>query len=93
MVDHHFFDFAFDMYRKKYQHSDNQVIFLVVSDDSQWVKVQAVPINLILLSIFIKKDNLGKHSDVRFGSDYSEKHLDKEDLAGFDLCVLSKNFS
>ena len=45
MVDHHFFDYAFDMYRKKYQSSDNQVIFLVVSDDTQWVKVQGVQTN------------------------------------------------
>ena len=33
--------------------------------------------------------NLGKHSDVMFGSDYSGRAVAKEDLVGFDLCVLS----
>ena len=33
--------------------------------------------------------NLGKHDDVMFGSDYSGRAVAKEDLVGFDLCVLS----
>ena len=33
--------------------------------------------------------NLGRHADVRFGPDYSEDNVSKDDLVGFDLCVLA----
>ena len=39
LVDHHFFDTAFDIYRRKYNDDYNQVIFLAVSDDNTWIKV------------------------------------------------------
>ena len=38
MVDHRFFDTAFDMYRRKYNDENNKVIFLAVSDDSARLK-------------------------------------------------------
>ena len=39
LVDHHFFDTAFEIYRKKYNDNFKKVIFLAVSDDYQWMKV------------------------------------------------------
>ena len=41
------------------------------------------------LSFLIFQENLAKHGDVRFGSDYSDKLVEQEDLVGFDLCVLA----
>ena len=35
------------------------------------------------------QENLAKHSDVVFGSDFSGRLVDQQDLVGFDLCVLS----
>ena len=31
---------------------------------------------------------MANHSDVRFAVDYTESNVKKEDLKGFDLCVL-----
>ena len=39
LVDHHFFDTAFDIYRRKYNDNEHKVIFLAVSDDIKWIKV------------------------------------------------------
>ena len=39
LVDHHFFDTAFDIYRKRYNNEQTKVIFLAVSDDVPWIKV------------------------------------------------------
>ena len=72
MVDHRFFDTAFDMYRRKYNDENNKVIFLAVSDDPAWLKT-----------------NLGRHSDVRFGCDYSKENVAQGEVAGWDLCVLA----
>ena len=38
-VNHHFFDKAFQIYRKRYDRDDQKVIFLAVSDDTKWIKV------------------------------------------------------
>ena len=35
------------------------------------------------------QENLAKHPDVMFGADYSGRRVNKVDLVGFDLCVLS----
>ena len=41
------------------------------------------------------QENLRKHKDVRFSSDYSDKNNNKlenlsgDDFVGFDLCILS----
>ena len=35
------------------------------------------------------RDNLGRHSDVRFGDEYSKNSVQEEDLVGFDLAVLA----
>ena len=37
------------------------------------------------------KKNLRKHKDVRYSSDYSDRHhkMSDDDIIGFDLCVLS----
>ena len=37
------------------------------------------------------KKNLRKHKDVRYSSDYSDRHhsMSEDDIIGFDLCVLS----
>lgn len=72
LVDHIFFDKAFDIYRERYNNENQQVAFLAVSDDNHWIK-----------------ENLAKHSDVVFGSDFSGRLVDQQDLVGFDLCVLS----
>ena len=72
LVDHRFFDAAFDIYRRRYNDDRNQVIFLTVSDDIAWIR-----------------DNLGRHSDVRFGDEYSKTSIQEEDLVGFDLAVLA----
>ena len=39
LVDKAFFDVAFDIYRSRYDNEKNKVIFLTVSDDSEWIKV------------------------------------------------------
>ena len=39
VVDHHFFDTAFDIYRQRYNDGNNKVIFLAVTDDIRWTKV------------------------------------------------------
>ena len=49
MVDKAFFDVAFDIYRRRYDDEKNKVIFLAVSDDSEWIKVRGL-INTIILS-------------------------------------------
>eukprot|EP00092_Neocalanus_flemingeri_P006359 GFUD01006845.1.p1 GENE.GFUD01006845.1~~GFUD01006845.1.p1 ORF type:complete len:394 (-),score=65.44 GFUD01006845.1:16-1137(-) len=38
MVDHHYFDRAFDIYRSRYNNPTTEVIFLVVSDEPAWIK-------------------------------------------------------
>ena len=38
-VDHYFFNAAFDVYRKKYNDDQTEVMFLAVSDDNMWIKV------------------------------------------------------
>ena len=32
---------------------------------------------------------MGHHPDVRFGADFSAQKVSKDDLVGFDLCVLA----
>jgi len=39
-VDHHFYDTAFDIYRKRYNKDGQKVVFLAVSDDPIWIKVR-----------------------------------------------------
>ena len=46
LVDHTFFDTAFDIYRRRYNDDKNKVIFLAVSDDNDWIKVQGIVDNL-----------------------------------------------
>ena len=41
LVDHNFFDIAFDIYRRRYDDGENKVIFLAVSDDTDWIKVNS----------------------------------------------------
>ena len=48
LVDKAFFDVAFDIYRSRYDDEKNKVIFLAVSDDSEWIKVRGL-INTIIL--------------------------------------------
>ena len=40
MVDHHFYETAFEIYRQKYDDNNNKVVFLAVSDDNKWIKVK-----------------------------------------------------
>ena len=57
LVDHRFFDKAFDIYRKRYNNETQKVVFLAVSDDNKWIKASiklegifhALWIELILL--------------------------------------------
>ena len=39
LVDRAFFDVAFDIYRRRYNNEGTKVIFLAVSDDTDWIKV------------------------------------------------------
>ena len=39
LVDRTFFDVAFDIYRRRYNGEGTKVIFLAVSDDTDWIKV------------------------------------------------------
>ena len=39
MVDHMFFDKAFELYRRRYNDDSKKVMFLLVSDDTNWIKV------------------------------------------------------
>ena len=41
LVDRTFFDVAFDIYRRRYNDGKNKVIFLAVSDDENWIKVNS----------------------------------------------------
>ena len=41
LVDHTFFDVAFDIYRRRYNDGQNKVVFLAVSDDENWIKVNS----------------------------------------------------
>ena len=41
LVDRTFFDVAFDIYRRRYNDGRNKVIFLAVSDDENWIKVNS----------------------------------------------------
>jgi len=38
MVDHMFFDKAFELYRRRYNDDSKKVMFLLVSDDTNWIK-------------------------------------------------------
>ena len=42
LVDRTFFDVAFDIYRRRYNDGKNKVIFLAVSDDVKWIKVNSI---------------------------------------------------
>ena len=97
MVDHNFFDKAFDIYRKKFNDEKNKVIFLAVSDDNKWLKVGigfemtwTRPVQGLDPSLTIFQVNLKKHTDVRFSVDYSSNSsVSPDDVVGFDLCVLA----
>ena len=39
LVNHRFFEKAFDIYRERYNDENSKVVFLAVSDDSSWIKV------------------------------------------------------
>ena len=40
MVDHVFYDKAFEIYRSRYNDDSHKIIFLAVSDDVEWIKVK-----------------------------------------------------
>ena len=46
-MDKVFFDVAFDIYRRRYDDEKNKVIFLAVSDDSEWIKVRGLITNIL----------------------------------------------
>ena len=77
-------------FRKKYNNEDTKVLFLAVSDDDQWLKVIRQNLQLYIIISTIQ-NNLGNHSDVRFGSDFSSQSVAPEDHVGFDLCVLASS--
>ena len=52
LVDHKFFDVAFDIYRRRYDDGENKVIFLAVSDDPAWIKVSWISLPLKLMLFF-----------------------------------------
>ena len=93
LVDHTFFDTAFDIYRRRYNDDMNKVIFLAVSDDNDWIKVlrkyYIICRQLFDFNMICFQDNLSHHPDVMFGTDYSQKRVAKGDLVGWDLCVLA----
>ena len=41
--------------------------------------------------LYTIQSNLGNHSDVMFGSDFSSQSVATEDHVGFDLCVLASS--
>ena len=51
LVDKVFFDVAFDIYRSRYDDEKNKVIFLTVSDDSEWIKVSGFMFHYTYLSL------------------------------------------
>ena len=87
-----FLDF---IHRKKYNNDDNKVLFLAVSDDNKWIKVQwdwdSREDRRHLILLWTIQTNLGNHSDVMFGSDFSSQSVAAEDHVGFDLCVLASS--
>ena len=50
VVDHYFFDTAFDIYRQRYNDGSNKVIFLAVTDDIRWTKVASDELMVIMMS-------------------------------------------
>ena len=50
VVDHHFFDTAFDIYRQRYNDGNNKVIFLAVTDDIRWTKVASDELMVTMMS-------------------------------------------
>ena len=51
LVDKVFFDVAFDIYRSRYDDEKNKVIFLTVSDDSEWIKMSGFIFHYTYLSL------------------------------------------
>ena len=76
-----------------------QTLFLAVTDDISWTKVALYKIIVTMMTLqfifSIIQENLRKHEDVIFSSDYSNKNnneldnLSGDDFVGFDLCILS----
>ena len=52
---------------------------------------QGSSIFIFFLICFLFQSEFSQHDDVRFGVDYSNGRLDKNDLVGFDLCVLASS--
>ena len=80
LVDRTFFDAAFDVYRERYNDQENKVVFLAVSDDPKWMKVDFSIIFYSDVYCHHLQTNLGHHKDVMFGSDYSEGRVAQTDM-------------
>ena len=74
--------------RKKYNNDSTKVVFLTVSDDNKWIKASELNF-LFTHNFFYVQENLGGHSDVMFGSDFSSQSVAPEHHIGFDLSVLA----
>ena len=74
--------------RKKYNNDSTKVVFLTVSDDNKWIKASELNF-LFTHNFFYVQENLGGHSDVMFGSDFSSQSVAAEYRIGFDLSVLA----
>ena len=64
LVDHHFFDTAFDIYRNKYNNDHNKVVFLAVSDDNKWLKVCIIKVEDLVIVNYRKTWTNMKMSDL-----------------------------
>ena len=53
LVDRTFFDAAFNVYRERYNDQENKVVFLAVSDDPKWMKVDFPSYFTQIVFIFI----------------------------------------
>jgi len=65
-VDHHFYDKAFDIYRKRYNNLKQKVIFLAVSDDPRWLKENLGKHQDVVFGEDYRKENVDKSDYVGF---------------------------
>ena len=58
---------------------------------SQYIDTPGLAVLIYVLSAItaLLQANLDHHPDVRFGADFSAQKVSKDDLVGFDLCVLA----
>jgi len=66
LVDHHFYDKAFEIYRKRYNKGGYKVVFIAVSDDPQWIKENMGKHEDVRFGVDYSSENVHKDDFVGF---------------------------